>query len=68
MTPYEFTTARKCLGMSQTAMAKALGCSLRRVQNLEDGTAPIRRETVYALAWVTMHRDRAEPMADCLLR
>ena len=48
MTPAEFATYRKALGLTQAELASLLGVSLRTITAIEDGSSPKLR--LYALA------------------
>jgi transcriptional regulator with XRE-family HTH domain len=49
MTPQQFRRYRTALGLTQKAMAKALGLSANHVARLERGERPILTRTVVAL-------------------
>lgn len=54
MTPDEFRAARKAMGLTQTELAVELGMQLRQIQNLEKGTAELRRIHALAIERVTL--------------
>lgn len=49
MTPAEFRQARKRLGLSQEALAHAMGLSWASIQRKEAGSRPIEQRDVLAL-------------------
>lgn len=49
MTPETFKDTRKKLGMSQQAMAEALGFALKTIQRWEAGDKPIRASVAMAV-------------------
>ncbi len=60
MTPKQFEKARKELGLSQPAMAKALGRSRQTIINLEKGTSPILRTTELAVLYLLLCASRVK--------
>jgi len=60
VTPKQFEKARKELGLSQPAMAKALGRSRQTIINLEKGTSPILRTTELAVQHLLQNPEKAK--------
>ena len=56
MTPKQFKAARRKLGLSQSALAQALGVkSDRTIRRWEDGEWPIKRQTEMAVKYMLEH-------------
>lgn len=51
-TPDKLKAARKRLGISQRALAEALGLSREAIQTMEYGTRPIERRTDLAIRYL----------------
>ena len=62
MTPQEYRDARMSAGLSQQALARALGVDREIVNRREAGKAPIRLEAVLALSIVVEQAKRAAPV------
>jgi transcriptional regulator with XRE-family HTH domain len=58
MTPDTLKTKRKGLGLSQTALARALGLHLRTIAGYELGHYPVPRHVALAVAYL----ETANPM------
>ena len=50
--------ARRALGLSQVALAEALGLSRSAIQHMESGIRPIERRTVLAIRWLLDRREK----------
>lgn len=58
MTPAEFRAAREALGLTQIALAKALGMKERQIRNLETGAVPIKRVIALAIEALAARADQ----------
>jgi transcriptional regulator with XRE-family HTH domain len=66
MTPQQFRRYRTALGLTQKAMAKALGLSANHVARLERGERPILTRTVVALRLLVQYESARRAVAHSL--
>lgn len=64
MQPDELKAARKALGLSQEAMADAMGVSRVLIGQMERGKAPIERRTELAALYLAEHPEAAKGAPD----